>query len=86
MKHLKIVEIDAQAGGQCLVQCRHRLHLVGCGHTFRTAISARDRDRMRETVLRHLGWGILCIWSTDWYRSSTAACDRVHSRLCVSKP
>ena len=38
------------------------------GKTYHSAPSVRDRDRLREAVLRDLGWDIYRIWSTDWFR------------------
>lgn len=37
------------------------------GASYHSAKSVRDRDRLRELVLRDLGWDIYRIWSTDWY-------------------
>jgi very-short-patch-repair endonuclease len=37
------------------------------GAAFHSAKSARDRDRLRESVLQGLGWDILRVWSTDWF-------------------
>lgn len=37
------------------------------GATYHSAKSVRDRDRLREAVLRNLGWDIYRIWSTDWF-------------------
>lgn len=51
------------------------------GATYHSAASVRDRDRIREEVLRNLGWEILRIWSTDWFRQPADACDRTHARL-----
>ena len=31
--------------------------------------TARDRDRLREEVLRGRGWELERVWSTDWYRN-----------------
>ena len=36
------------------------------GSTYRASNSARDRDRLRNQVLRQLGWKIYRIWSPDW--------------------
>jgi hypothetical protein len=38
------------------------------GHQYHSAKAARDRDRLREQVLRDLGWNLHRIWSTSWYR------------------
>ena len=37
------------------------------GATYHAAKSVRDRDRLREDILRDLGWKIYRIWSTDWF-------------------
>lgn len=37
------------------------------GAAYHSGKSVRDRDRLREAVLRGLGWDIYRIWSTDWY-------------------
>lgn len=39
------------------------------GASYHSAKSVRDRDRLRQAVLEHLGWKIRRIWSTDWYRN-----------------
>lgn len=39
------------------------------GATYHSAKSARDRDRLRQTILEGLGWNIRRIWSTDWYKN-----------------
>ena len=36
------------------------------GATYKSSCSARDRDRLREQVLRGLGWSIHRIWSPSW--------------------
>jgi hypothetical protein len=36
------------------------------GATYKSSSSARDRDRLREQVLRQLGWHIHRIWSPAW--------------------
>ena len=36
------------------------------GITYKSSSSARDRDRLREQVLRQLGWHIHRIWSPTW--------------------
>ena len=36
------------------------------GTTYRSSNSARDRDRLREYVLRQLGWHIHRIWAPVW--------------------
>ncbi|MFL5353665.1 hypothetical protein [Archangium sp.] len=36
------------------------------GPHYRSAASARDRDRLRSEVLRGLGWRLHRVWSSDW--------------------
>jgi hypothetical protein len=38
------------------------------GATYHSSKVARDRDRLRQTVLERLGWTIHRVWSTDWFR------------------
>ncbi len=45
---------------------RYLLGIECDGLTYRSSNSARDRDRLREQVLRQLGWRIHRIWSPDW--------------------
>lgn len=40
------------------------------GASYHSSRSARDRDRLREQVLRDLGWELHRIWSTDWFTDS----------------
>lgn len=42
------------------------------GATYHSAKSARDRDRLRQSVLESLGWNIRRIWSTDWFKNPQA--------------
>jgi very-short-patch-repair endonuclease len=46
---------------------RYLLGIACDGATYHSARSARDRDRLREAVLRDRGWKIHRIWSTDWF-------------------
>ena len=57
-----------------------RRYLLGVecdGATYHSARSARDRDRLREEVLRGLGWQIERIWSTDWFRNPESQIRRI---------
>lgn len=38
------------------------------GASYHSAPTARDRDRLRQSVLERLGWRFHRIWSTDWFR------------------
>jgi very-short-patch-repair endonuclease len=51
------------------------------GAAFHSARSARDRDRLRESVLRGLGWNIVRVWSTDWFANADLQTDRLVAEL-----
>ena len=36
------------------------------GDTYASALTARDRDELRSSVLRSLGWNTVHVWSADW--------------------
>jgi very-short-patch-repair endonuclease len=38
------------------------------GATYHSARTARERDRLRQTILEDMGWKIYRIWSTDWIK------------------
>jgi very-short-patch-repair endonuclease len=60
------------------------LYLAGVecdGATYHSSANARDRDKVREQVLRGLGWNILRIWSTDWWFNAEEAIERIHLAL-----
>jgi very-short-patch-repair endonuclease len=43
------------------------------GATYHSSRAARDRDRLREQVLRDRGWRLYRVWSTDWFTNYEAA-------------
>ena len=47
------------------------------GATYHSSKTARDRDRIRQSILENLGWNIIRIWSTDWIRNPERQIDRV---------
>jgi hypothetical protein len=56
------VRHPSQPGAFCLgVECD--------GYQYHSSHAARDRDRLREEVLRGLGWRLHRIWGTAWYRN-----------------
>lgn len=58
------------------------LAAVECdGATYHRSATARDRDKVREGVLRNLGWDVLRIWSTDYWINSTLTLDRIDQTL-----
>lgn len=71
-------EVESQvgaAGYRVDIGVRHPDHEgvfalgVECdGYQYHSAPAARDRDRLRESVLVNLGWRLHRIWGTAWYR------------------
>ena len=43
------------------------LAAVECdGDSYASALTARDRDALRASVLRSLGWNVVHVWAADW--------------------
>lgn len=55
---------------------RYVLAIECDGASYHSAPSARDRDRLRQSVLEGLGWRFHRIWSTDWFRSPDREIER----------
>ncbi|MEX2480465.1 MAG: DUF3320 domain-containing protein, partial [Gammaproteobacteria bacterium] len=70
---LGIVDPDAPGRYVAGVECD--------GATYHRSATARDRDRLREHVLRDLGWSIHRVWSTDWWMKMDAAIETLHAAL-----
>lgn len=47
------------------------------GATYHGSATARDRDRLRQSVLLARGWRLIRIWSTDWFKDRQGQLDRV---------
>jgi very-short-patch-repair endonuclease len=67
--------VDDEAPGNYLagVECD--------GATYHRSATARDRDKLREHVLRGLGWDIVRIWSTDWWVDAVGTAEKVDAQL-----
>ena len=70
---LGIVDPDAPGRYLAGVECD--------GATYHRSATARDRDKLREQVLRGLGWEIVRVWSTDWWIDPVGTLDRLDARL-----
>ncbi|WP_417851075.1 DUF4011 domain-containing protein [Thalassoglobus sp.] len=67
--------VDAQQPGRYLIG-------IECdGAAYHSSRSARDRDRLREEVLKARGWRIHRIWSTDWYQNPEVELRKVISQI-----
>lgn len=51
------------------------------GATYHSSYTARDRDKLRQSVLEGLGWSLVRIWSTDWWANWQKALDTVIEKL-----
>jgi very-short-patch-repair endonuclease/DNA polymerase III delta prime subunit len=51
------------------------------GAAYHSGKSARDRDRLRQSVLEQLGWRIRRIWSVDWFRNPRTQLDPIVQEL-----
>jgi hypothetical protein len=64
---------------------RYLLGIECDGARYHSARSARDRDRLRESVLEGLGWRIHRIWSTDWFHNPGGELGKVVEELAAEK-
>ena len=51
------------------------------GAAYKSSNSARDRDRLREQVLRNLGWRIHRIWAPAWVSRRDSEVKRLKEHL-----
>ena len=70
---LGVVHPDAPGRYLAAVECD--------GATYHRSATARDRDRLREGVLRNLGWRVRRVWSTDWWMDAERAIARLQAQL-----
>lgn len=70
---LGVVHPDAPGRYLCGIECD--------GASYHRSATARDRDLLREQVLRGLGWTLVRIWSTDWWQDREGALARTVERL-----
>ncbi len=70
---LGVVHPDRAGSYLCGIECD--------GARYHSSATARDRDKVRQAVLEGLGWTIIRIWSTDWFRNADAVVERVHDQL-----
>ena len=55
------------------------------GATYHSALWARERDRLRQEVLEHLGWRFHRIWSTDWFYNRHSEIERLSAALASAR-
>jgi len=47
------------------------------GASYHSARTARERDRLRQTILEDMGWKIHRVWSTSWIRNNREESERL---------
>jgi very-short-patch-repair endonuclease len=60
---------------------RFILAIESDGTPYRNTPTARDRDRLRDQVLRDLGWRVHRVWSLDWVRDRAGQTRRLQKAL-----
>ena len=53
------------------------------GATYHSMPTARDRDRLRQSILEGLGWTLHRIWSTDWWNDPDRELQKIETALNV---
>lgn len=51
------------------------------GAMYHSSAFARERDKIRQQVLKGLGWELFRVWSTDWWTHKTKALYTLHKAL-----
>lgn len=51
------------------------------GAMYHSSAFARERDKIRQSVLEGLGWTLFRVWSTDWWTHRAKAVDTLHEAL-----
>jgi very-short-patch-repair endonuclease len=64
---------------------RYLLGIECDGASYHGAKSARDRDRLRQSVLESHGWSIHRVWSTDWFQRPAEQLDLIIARVEAAK-
>jgi very-short-patch-repair endonuclease len=76
---IDLAVVDPKAPGRYLVG-------IECdGATYHSAATARDRDRLRASVLRSLGWRLTRIWSTDYWHDPVGELDRIEAEIELAR-
>lgn len=60
---------------------RYLLGIECDGAAYHDSRSARDRDRLRQSVLESHGWNIHRVWSTDWFHRPNEQLDLIAARV-----
>jgi len=55
------------------------------GENYYASKSASDRDRLKDEVLKRLGWKTYRIWSVDWYKNRENEIEKLLELIEISK-
>jgi len=64
---------------------RYLLAIECDGLSYKKARSARDRDRLRRSVLESQGWHVHRIWSGDWFKRPQEQLERTMAAIEAAK-
>ncbi|MEI6513886.1 MAG: DUF3320 domain-containing protein, partial [bacterium] len=76
---IDLAVVDTESPG------RYLLGIECDGANYHRAKTARDRDRLRENVLKGLGWQLHRIWSTDWWEKPDKEIARIENAIEEAK-
>lgn len=60
---------------------RYLLGIECDGANYHRSKTARDRDKLREGILRGLGWNLHRVWSTDWWENPSKELARIEAAI-----
>ena len=63
---------------------RYLLGIECDGANYHRSKTARDRDKLRENILRGLGWNLHRVWSTDWWENPVAELARIEAAIVAA--
>lgn len=76
---LDLAVVDSEAPG------RYLLGIECDGANYHRAKTARDRDRLRQAILRGLGWQLHRVWSSDWWHHPEVALARMEQAIAFAR-
>src|SRR5262249_36166597 len=76
---IDLAVVDLEAPG------RYLLGIECDGANYHRAKTARDRDRLRATILRGLGWQLHRVWSSDWWHHPEAVLVKMDQAIAFAK-
>jgi len=65
---------------------RYVLGMEWDGRTYRDAATARDRDKLRQSVMEGLGWKLIRLWSADWWHDPARELKKLREALATVRP